>query len=247
MKPYEAMAIVYDALIEDVDYSSWYGHIKKQLKALSVKPYKVLEIGAGTGNMTQQFVLDGCQVTALEPSEAMLSLLQEKMMAIGQLGKIRFFQGFLSAFSTKETFDACFATLDVFNYLSPSELDSTFKSLSILLNPQGVLAFDISTPYKLSQILGDAIFAENHDEFAFIWENHYDAKKQCLLFDFALFSECEDNLFERHIEHHCQYAHTKESILKAASAYFECISIFGDLHGPIQETTQRFHFYMRKR
>lgn len=246
MQPYQAMAIVYDALIEDVDYERWYKHFKGKLAAYGSNPYRVLEIGSGTGNMTEQLVASGMHVTALEPSEAMLSILQEKMG--NDMGKIRFFHGSLADFKTKERFDGVFAFLDVFNYLSPSELNSGFEQVFGLLVPEGLFVLDVSSPYKLEHILGHQTFAENHDDFAFIWENAFDSKRQVLKFDFALFSELEDGTFERHVESHQQYAHGLGRLEKAASdAGFEILDVFGDDHQGVDSQTQRLHLYLKKK
>lgn len=246
MQPYQAMAIVYDALIEDVDYTRWFKHFKGKLTEYGSNPYRVLEIGSGTGNMTEQLVASRMHVTALEPSEAMLSILQEKMGF--DMGRMRFFHGSLAEFQTKERFDGVFAFLDVFNYLSPLELPSAFGQINKLLIPGGLFVLDVSTPYKLEHVLGHQTFAENHEDFAFIWENQFDAKRQVLKFDFALFSELEDGTFERHVESHLQYAHGLSRLENLAlEAGFEILGVFGDDHLEVDGQTQRLHLYLKKK
>jgi SAM-dependent methyltransferase len=47
--------------------------------ATSRGPAEVLELGAGTGKLTEQLVAQGCAVTATDPSEAMLSRLAARV------------------------------------------------------------------------------------------------------------------------------------------------------------------------
>jgi len=263
--PYHAMAVVYDALIEDVDYVTWANEWQKTLEALAARKQRIafsgmslLEIGAGTGNMTEVLVKTGMRITAIDPSEAMLSILQEKLFQ--NMGKIRLFNGLLEDFHTKETFDIAAGFLDVLNYVAPTDLPRFFQTLALRLKPSGLATFDISTPYKLEHTLGQHTFAENHDEFAFIWENHYNAKRKWLDFDFALFSETEEGLFERHVERHRQYAHSIKTIVRAASsAGFELKCILNDafervddhtknqLEGDLEKPSSRWHFYFENK
>lgn len=249
--PYGAMAVVYDALIDDVDYHRWCDQWCEGLIALrgdaAISGLSLLEIGAGTGNMTEQLIDKGFRVTALEPSEAMLAVLQEKLFM--SMGRLRLFNGMLQDFATKETFDLAAGFLDVLNYIAPSDLPGFFVQVSKLLRPGGYATFDVSTPYKLEYHLGQQTFAENHDEFAFIWENRFDRRRGYLDFEFALFSETEAGLFERTVEHHRQYAHPRERLVAAAaSAGLVAVSDYGDDYAALREDGQdaRWHLWFKK-
>lgn len=250
--PYSGMAVVYDALIEDVDYGAWAHSWHQQYKAYregaslpSPGGAGVLEIGAGTGNMTEQLLDLRLRVTALEPSEAMLSVLQEKLF--DRMGSLRVFNGYLKDFKTKERFDAIVGFLDVLNYISPTDLEGFFSQVATLLLPGGYATFDVSTPYKLENILGHHTFAENHDEFAFIWENSFQAKGQYLDFEFALFSENDSGLFERTVEAHRQYAHRVKSIVEAAAVNgLSLMGHYGDHYTPVSDQASRWHFWFKK-
>lgn len=243
MLPYELMAIVYDDLTDDIDYDEWYDHVKHQLIDMKIKPYKVLEIGSGTGNMTRRLVDDGLHVTVVEPSEAMLSVLQEKM--VENMGKMQFFNGPIATFKSKQRFDVCMAFLDVVNYIEEGGLDAFFARVHEQLCASGVFVLDWSTPYKLREVIGQNTFSENHDDFAYIWENDYVEEDKTLYFDFVMFTELENGTFERHIETHRQFAHDLDTIIRYASKYFEVVSIFGDHHHEPSEKDHRFHLYLR--
>jgi SAM-dependent methyltransferase len=243
MLPYELMAIVYDDLTDDIDYDEWYDHVKHQLDELKLNAYKVLEIGSGTGNMTRRLVDDGLHVTVVEPSEAMLSVLQEKMVDV--MGKMQFFNGPIQSFITKQRFDVCMAFLDVVNYIAPDQLEFFFSRIHQQLNKDGVFILDWSTPFKLKEVLGQHTFSENHDDFAYIWENDYVEDDKILYFDFVMFTELENGTFERHIESHQQFAHDLDTIIMYASKYFKVEAVYGDHHKTLGEQDHRVHLYLR--
>lgn len=244
MKPYETMAIVYDDLTEDIPYDVWYGKIKTLLDTLPQKPYQCLEIGVGTGNMTGYLLNDSYHLTVIEPSEAMLSVFQEKYQ--DHMGKLKFFNGTWEAFESQMRFDVAFAFLDVLNYVAPSRLSDFFEKVARHLKPQAMLMIDWSSPYKLKEVIGNQTIAEHHEDFAYIWDNHFDCDNQQLQFDFVMFTELEDGTFERSIEHHIQYCHTIEAVREAASHWFDGFEVKGDYYGPLTEASERYHMTLRK-
>lgn len=258
MTPYSAMAVVYDALIEDVDYGAWANNWQTLVKShyqasgqVSFTGLTLLEVGAGTGNMTQELLKTGMRITAIDPSEAMLSVLQEKLF--NQMGKTRLFHGTLDAFDTVETFHIAAGFLDVLNYVSPADLEAFFSRLWELVKPGGLATFDISTPYKLENLLGQQTFAENHEEFAFIWENKFNRARHWLDFEFALFSETEEGVFERHVEKHRQFAHTYRTIVEVAEKVgFQLKFVLDDsftalaLLKDAKSESTRWHFWFQR-
>lgn len=254
-KPYQAMAQVYDALIEDVNYQAWFKQWLDIYRSFQEDPsyrmaslnrgIEILEIGAGTGNMTTQLVEAGYLVTAVEPSEAMLAILQEKLFY--HMRQFKAFNGTLEQFVTKQTYQLCLGFLDVLNYIAEEDLAGFFFHLYTLLKPGGVAVFDLSTPYKLEHVLGNHTFAENHEDFAYIWENHYQASLSRLDFEFSLFVEVDEDLFERHTECHTQHAHRDTIICeKALAAGLKLMGIFGEDYTEPKANDKRRHYWFYK-
>lgn len=237
------MSAIYDELIEDIDYQAWINYIQKVLTRQRAHPYKVLEIGAGTGNMTRHLLALSMHITIVEPVEAMLSVLQSKY--IDDMKALTFFNAELSALETRQQYDAAFAFLDVLNYIAPNQLRAYFEKLHQLLKPDALCFLDWSTPYKLAHIIGDATFAENHEDFAYIWENTYDQQNGQLHFEFTVFSENADGGYQKNVEHHTQYAHDEMRIKAAYKDLFSCIESCGDNFGAVAPDDQRRHLVLK--
>ncbi len=244
-RAYDYLSIVYDSLTDDINYEIWQEKIKDILTARQINALNVLEIGAGSGNMTEFLLQQQMRVTALEPSASMLALLQQKLVL--QMGKLKFYQGDVFSFDTKNRYDMAFAFLDVINYIKPADLKAFFAKVRKLLNEDSYFLFDYSTAYKLREIIGNNVFAEEHEDFAFIWENYYDASSASLAFDFTLFTEVEDGYYIKQKEQHLQFAHSKDAILLAAKPHFDCVEMWGDDFGLLYADNHRKHILLKSK
>ena len=71
--------------------------------------------------------------------------------------------------------DALISVCDGVNYLtSQKDVESFFMHAAACLKPGGTLLFDVSSPYKFSDILGTNTFTEETEDYAYIWKNNYD-------------------------------------------------------------------------
>lgn len=242
---YDYLSIVYDNLIDDVDYPLWQNRISALLEEYQINPLNALEIGAGTGNMTAFLIDKQIKVTALEPSLPMLSILQEKLSH--KMGRLDCYNGSIFDFKSKKRYQMAFAFLDVLNYIQPAELALFFERVYEHLQVGAYFLFDYSTEYKLREVIGDSVFAEEHDDFAFIWENNYDSNDKVLAFNFTLFTEVEDNLYSKQSEQHRQYVQTKANLEEAFKAYFDCVAYLGEDMTAIAENDQRRHLLLKVR
>lgn len=62
-----------------MEHTHYHDRVIEVLRAMTGKGWKVLDIGAGNGILSIPLYILGCEVTALEPSIGMRSLLYEKM------------------------------------------------------------------------------------------------------------------------------------------------------------------------
>ena len=72
--------------------------------------------------------------------------------------------------------------------------------------------FDISSPYKLKDILGDNTFAEDTGRIAYIWQNSYDSQSKLIEMNLSFFEKTENGLYERFTERHIQRAHSEQEL-----------------------------------
>ena len=128
-------------------------------------------------------------------------------------------------------FDAIIATFDVFNHLtSPEDLQMLFHSLNPFLADEGILLFDVQTPYKLQEYLGNHIFTLHRDDIEYIWENHFDEESQICTMDITFFVRQENGLYQR--ETMCQEERVYDlELLQMWLKYsdFELIGVYGEL------------------
>ena len=66
-----------------------------------------------------------------------------------------------------------------------------------LLAEDGILIFDVQTPYKLREYLGDHIFTWHSPDVEYMWENHFDQETQICQMEVTFFQRCENGLYRR--------------------------------------------------
>lgn len=241
MIPYDVLSGWYDELMADVPYEKWTDRIVSILKAAECKPKQVLELACGTGRITGGLLKAGYWVTGVDRSESMLQEAQDKLGSAG--GRLRLIASDMLAFHTTERYDAVISVCDGFNYLSDlTGLEAMLTQCRSLCRPEGLIIFDLSTDWKFQNQLQDTVIAENHDEMAFIWENHYDEVSRRLDFDLTFFIK-EGEFFRRETEHHTQRAHSPEEIIEICSRLGLCVQGFYDEYSdlPIRRDSERFH------
>ena len=199
---YETLAAMYDALMDDVDYEAWADYIDRMLQKHGGPGKRLLDLGCGTGCISIPLAQRGYQVTGVDISEEMLAAAREKSRAL-QLDidwrkqDLTSLQLFDEA-GNEMVFDAAIATFDVFNHLTdPEDLQMLFHTLNPLLADEGVLLFDVQTPYKLREYLGNHIFTLHRDDVEYMWENHFDEETQICTMNITFFLRQANGLYRR--------------------------------------------------
>ena len=199
---YETVAAIYDSLMRDVDYAQWARYLDGLLKKHHCPGKRLLDLGCGTGNISIPLAQMGYQVTALDDEAEMLEIAEKKSAEAGvpvdwrqqditdpELGQI---------LAGEQQFDAVIATFDVFNHLTePEDLQTVLYTVERLLMESGVLIFDVQTPYKLREYLGDHIFTWHSPDVEYMWENHFDQETQICQMEITFFQRCENGLYRR--------------------------------------------------
>ena len=83
MEAYTGFAAVYDTFMDNVPYEEWCGYIKSLLTEQGVKEGLVLDLGCGTGSLTELLSAAGYDMIGVDASEEMLELAYEKKAASG--------------------------------------------------------------------------------------------------------------------------------------------------------------------
>lgn len=210
MEAYSDFARVYDLFMDNVPYEEWSEYILMLLKEYGIYDGILLDLGCGTGNMTEILASEGYDMIGIDYSSEMLNIANEKKAASGH--DILYLNQDMRDFELFGTVRAVVSICDSINYIIEEEdLLQVFKLVNNYLDPDGLFIFDLNTEFKYSNI-GECVIAENREEGSFIWENMYYPEEQINEYDLTLFIKDEDGKYDKYEETHIQRAYSLERI-----------------------------------
>ena len=212
MEAYTSFGAVYDTFMDNIPYEEWEKYLKSLLYEYGVREGLVLELGCGTGNMTEILAQSGYDMIGVDNAEEMLEIAIEKRMKSGL--DILYLQQDMREFELYGTVKAIVSVCDSVNYiLEEEELEEVFRLVNNYLDPGGVFIFDFNTVYKYREILGDQTIAENREECSFIWDNYYYEEERINEYELSLFiREGDSELYRKYQETHFQKAYDLETM-----------------------------------
>ena len=214
MEAYSSFAEVYDLFMDNVPYEEWSVYLQQLLKENGVEDGLVLDLGCGTGTLTELLAAQGYDMIGVDASEEMLQAAMEKKTRSGQ--DILYLLQDMREFELYGTVRAVVSICDSINYiLEYEDLVRVFTLVNNYLDPGGVFIFDLNTVYKYQNILGDNTFAEDREESSFIWDNFYDEEDQVNEYDLTLFIREENGLYRKYTETHYQKAYDLTTVRRA--------------------------------
>lgn len=233
MEAYTSFAAVYDTFMDNVPYEEWGEYIHDMLCKYGVEDGIVLDLGCGTGTMTEILAGYGYDMIGVDNSEDMLELAMEKRIESGH--DILYLLQDMREFELYGTVRAVVSVCDSVNYVTePGELEEVFRLVNNYLDPRGIFLFDFNTDYKYREIMGDCTIAEDRGECSFIWDNYYYENEQINEYDLTLFiqeknpdetqSDQMPQLYRKYKETHYQRGYTLKEIqvlLEKAGLVFE--------------------------
>ena len=186
MEAYTSFAYVYDTFMDNVPYGEWARHIREKLCEHGVTDGIVLDLGCGTGTMTERLAGYGYDMIGVDNSEEMLELAMEKKTESGY--DILYLLQDMRGFELYGTVRAVVSVCDSVNYITePDELEEVFRLVNNYLDPKGIFLFDFNTVHKYRDVIGDSTIAEDRGVCSFIWDNRYSEKEQINEYDLTLF------------------------------------------------------------
>ena len=186
MEAYTSFAYVYDTFMDNVPYGEWARHIREKLCEHGVTDGIVLDLGCGTGTMTERLAGYGYDMIGVDNSEEMLELAMEKKTESGY--DILYLLQDMRGFELYGTVRAVVSVCDSVNYITePDELEEVFRLVNNYLDPKGIFLFDFNTVHKFRDVIGDSTIAEDRGVCSFIWDNRYYEKEQINEYDLTLF------------------------------------------------------------
>lgn len=214
MDAYSSFAAVYDMFMDNIPYGEWCAYLTELLKEYDIKDGLLLDLGCGTGSLTQRLAKSGYDMIGVDNSEEMLQIAMEKKDSSGL--DILYLLQDMREFELYGTVRAVVSICDSMNYiLEYEDLIQVFKLVNNYLDPGGVFIFDLNTEYKYRNLLGQSTIAEDREESSFIWENNYDEEERMNEYDLTLFIREEGNRYCKYQETHFQRAYSLDEV-KAA-------------------------------
>ncbi|MBD5457312.1 MAG: methyltransferase domain-containing protein [Lachnospiraceae bacterium] len=276
MEAYTDFASVYDIFMDDTPYEEWCVFLDAALARYKVKEdtadamllqeqNSVLDLGCGTGTLTELLAAKGYDMIGIDNSQEMLQIAMEKRERSGL--DILYLQQDMREFELYGAVGAVISVCDSLNYLlTEEELLSAFRLVRNYLYPGGVFIFDFNTVYKYAEVIGDATIAENREECSFIWENYYHPEEEINEYDLTIFvkndskgknsreenskveSGEEENSFRRFQETHYQRGYRLEqmkALLRQAGLDFR-EAVDADTNGEVTAQSERIIVISRK-
>lgn len=207
MLSYSILAKYYDRLMGDFDYDGYVSFVKKRLNGEGV------DLACGSGEISVRLAKAGCSMTGIDISVEMLNVAREKARQSGL--DIKWICQDMSALELNHKVDFMVSVCDGFNYVPTDKAAKLLARIHDNIKIGGTLVFDVSSEYKLKNVLGDNLFCEDYDDITYIWQNKL--KRNCVDMEIDFFERTTGDMYRRVEETHRQYIYTQdfiESILK---------------------------------
>lgn len=247
MEAYTDFANVYDVFMDNTPYGKWGSFLTDRLKKAGIEDGILLDLGCGTGNMTELLSGEGYDMIGVDCSGEMLNVAMEKRARSGR--QILYLQQDMREFELYGTVRAVICICDSLNYLlEENEIEDTFRLVNNYLDPGGLFLFDFNTVYKYETVIGDTTIAENRDNCSFIWENFYEEEKQTNEYDLTIFVQEEGELFRKFTETHYQRGYTLEQMKRLVEAGVLVLeeALDADTLQAVTDTSERIYCIARE-
>lgn len=246
MNAYHAFALVYDRMMEEIPYEEWCDFVTDRLYRYGIRDGLMLELGCGTGTLTEMFAARGYDMIGVDNSQEMLAEAVAKREESGY--SILYLNQDMREFELYGTVRAVVSLCDTMNYLTEYEdLVTVCRLVNNYLDPGGIFLFDLKTDHYFKSI-GCQSFCDADEEVSFIWDNDYEEELHINSYALTLFVQQKDGLYQRCDEYHEQRAFSIEEVRRAIEeagmTFVEAIDKNG---APAAEEADRVYMIAREK
>lgn len=207
----------------------------------------VLDLGCGTGTVTELLYEKGYDMIGVDSSEEMLQIAMDKKFETQS--DILYLCQDMRELDLYSTVGTVVSVCDSLNYLLMDEdVIETFRLVNNYLFPGGIFIFDFNTIYKYEEVIGDTTIAENREDCSFIWENFYSCEDHINEYDVTVFERQEDDLYRKFTETHYQRGYSlneMKAFLEKAGLTF-VTAMDEKTHEAPTETSERIYVIARE-
>ena len=235
MGAYSILAKYYDTLMGDFDYDGYFEFIKDRIVGEGV------DLACGSGEMTIRLAKDGKKMMGVDLSGEMLNVATQKAKKYAL--DVKWINLDMTQLELNHPVDFITCVWDGVNYIDGSDLPKFFDTVRAALKDGGKFVFDISSQYKLEEILGDNLFCEDYDDVTYIWSNALGDGYVDMDIDF--FEKIEGDTYRRIEESHRQYIHSVDFI-KSCLKNWRVETFDGETYGKPNAKSKRIIFFAQK-
>lgn len=210
---YNDFAVFYDGLTENVDYESRTQYLCALFKKFDRMPTLLLDLACGTGSFSNCFAARGVSVIGVDMSYEMLAEAREKSAEQG-LDVLYLCQN-ATELDLYGTVDGAVCCLDSLNHITDyDDFSNAIARVSLFLEKDRLFIFDVNTPYKHKEILGNnTLVLENEDVYC-VWQNEYCDTNNTVEINLDFFTP-DGDAYYRTSEQFCERAYTEAEIENA--------------------------------
>ncbi len=243
---YNNFAEFYDELMAyNADYTARTKYLCSLFKKHDRIPTLMLDLACGTGEFSTRFAKQGVSVIGVDISADMLSVARQK--AAEQGTDILYLCQNAADLDLYGTVDGAICCLDSLNHITDyKDFCKAIERVSLFLEKDRLFIFDVNTPYKHKEILGDNVFLVDSDVYC-VWQNDFIGDNTVEInLDFFV---PDGEIYYRTSECFCERAYTEKEIEHALKkAGFKIEAVYDDLTlNPPTDTSQRLIYVTRKK
>ncbi|MDO4155904.1 MAG: methyltransferase domain-containing protein [Oscillospiraceae bacterium] len=245
---YEAFSFYYDQLTENVQYPQRAAYFHRFIqKYQQAEGNVLLDLACGTGSLSEEMAKLGYDVLGVDYSYGMLNQAVQKKLEHNL--PIQYICQDMRQLELYGTVDVTVCALDSLNHLdSFADVRTVFQQIAAVTEPGGLFIFDMNTPYKHREVLGDQIYLYDMDDVYCVWENHYEELDHQVTIQLHFFARQEDDSYLRSEETMTERAYPSEQVTAALQKTgFQVIGCYhADTEEPLRTDSQRMVFVARK-
>ena len=239
---YNEFAYFYDEFNGEADYDALFAYVLRKLKENGIQNGIVADFGCGTGDLTLMLSQAGYDVIAVDQSEEMLAVLRDKADQLGIADGLLLLRQNLLELDLFGTIRAAVSTFDTYSHIGPwQNFEKAIRRAAFFMEKGGVFLFDLNTPYKNRQVLGENLFTFEGPDASCRWQNHYLAEEQAVEISIDIHYNDTDEDFHEQFK---EYSYELQQVTQVLEKYgFAVQSVEdGESFGALQPDSQRFIF-----
>ena len=239
---YNEFAYFYDEFNGEADYDALFAYVLRKLRENGIQNGIVADFGCGTGDLTLMLSQAGYDVIAVDQSEEMLAVLRDKADQLGIADGLLLLRQNLLELDLFGTIRAAVSTFDTYSHIGPwQNFEKAIRRAAFFMEKGGVFLFDLNTPYKNRQVLGENLFTFEGPDASCRWQNHYLAEEQAVEISIDIHYNDTDEDFHEQFK---EYSYELQQVTQVLEKYgFAVQSVEdGESFGALQPDSQRFIF-----